>query len=309
MDSAQFLDKFTQVFERIKSFWHIIEINIKNINPIRLGTVILFIIMGGFVARLFIYLIRHINQEKENMKTSFSKKIDDSLKKKNQLSKYEQTLSQNGIMYRFHDYNLKPADYYIAKGVIALVLGFLAYTISTNIWIAIGIIAGTLIFIDKVFVALSNNDYKEMTPDLYKTYIALKSQLKAGCYIGEALAYARDTVHNTRYKEALAELVKNFSDKNKTTEESVDIFKNRFNNIKINGLCRMFTSYFKFGVSTDLLNTLTDEIISSLEADAITEQDKADTRASLISVSFFGIIILMTFYVVARNANDILSFF
>lgn len=299
----------TSILTKIKTVWHMILINIQNMNPIKIGTVALFIIMGGFILRLFVYLIRHISMEKENMKSSLTKRVESSLEKRKTASSRELFLSQNGIMYRFGDYNLKPSDYYIAKVVVSLILGFLAYTISMNI--AFGIVFTVIVFIliDKVFIFLSNSDYKEMTTDLYKTYIALKSQLKAGCFISEALTYARDTVHNKRYKEALSELIKNLSDKNKTTEESIKIFKNRFDYIKINGLCRMFTSYFKFGTSQDLLNTLTDEVISSLEADAVMEQDKADTKASLISVSFFGIIIFMTFYIIARNANDILSFF
>lgn len=303
-------NQFNSKIDNIKSLWENIKINIENINYLWLIKIALIAIVVGVILRLVVMLIQGFKTTKKEMNTIIHKKIDDSVAKRGNFSAYEEFLSKNGIMYRFHNYKMAPSTYFIAKGVFSVLFGLFVYlaTLST---IAGGISAVILFFcIDKIMKVLSKSDDKEMQMDMYMTYMALKNQLSAGIYITNVLVYVHDNIYSKRYKEALKELVRNLSDKNCTTDNALLIFKNRFNSQQINNLYSMLCSYFSFGADNNLLDSLTSEIVATLEADTLAEQERADNITSAITVALFGVIILMILGIAmtGTSAMNILTF-
>lgn len=290
---------------RLTSFWNQVVINFKNITPLQIATIVTGIVLAVIILRLILMFILGFKYSKKEMRSDIEKKINSSVKDKNA---YRLFLSQNGIMYRFHNYDMEPATYYFSKWAISVFIGIFVYLITFSIIIAALVTIALTLLMDRIFVSFSKDDYKEMQMDLYKTYMSLKNQLRAGVYINTTLTYVRNNVANVRYKEALSELILNLSSKDLSTDEAVQIFKDRFKSAQIDSLCSMLDSYFAYGFSPQLLNSLTSQIASTLKADSTKEQDYVDNKVSIIAVALIGIAILLILYAVAINAQDMQIF-
>lgn len=207
-------------------------------------------------------------------------------------------LSKLGIMYRTKNYDLIPSYYFILRifiGLLCAVLLFLLF--SKVICLPIGILIGYF-GTHFYFVYENKKDNEEMIMDIYNTYANLKIQMSAGIYIREVLEYTYKTINNDRYKEALGELVLNFSDKTIPSSEAIMIFKNRFDSSEINKLSSLIASFLQYGLNANHADDIMVEIQSLIQADTMKTEHDIELKSGGITFAFFAVIIAMVVYIV-----------
>ena len=232
------------------------------------------------------------------LKDEIFRRINEYDYKKGQLSGKKRELSRLGVMYRVRNYDLNPSYYLILRIGVGFLLAFVLYLLTSNfIWIPIGIIAGYFLT-HAYFVYENKKDNDEMIIDIYNTYANLKIQMAAGIYIREVLEYTYSTVNNERYKEALGELILNFSDKTVQSADAILIFRDRFDSQEINKLAALISSFMQFGLNSNHANDIMIEIQSLIQADTLKAEHDIEMKAGIINFGFFTIIILMVTYIV-----------
>ena len=261
-----------------------------------------FIAMAGisvsFFIGVFCFLKKVFGEEaRKEMKKEISRKIlEDGRGAAMRLE-----MSRYGILYRMEDYDMSPMKYVSLKamggiGLFTVLMLLGVHNIFTILAIPIGYFG-----VPALFKALNKSDNGEMLTDIFNTYANINIQLKVGQYIASALEYSYHTAKNKRYKEAMGELVLNMADKTVTTEESLKIFQNRFASNEIDKLCTMLRSLIRYGNNDDFSHDLLDEIKSIISADAMKAQNDIETKSSMVSFGFFGVVILMVVISVMLN--------
>lgn len=221
------------------------------------------------------------------------KNIDKNIQKKGEMSKKQLFMSKTGIMYRFGKYDLKPSDYFLVRLLSGILVSAVLYLLAeTFTVVVVGFPIGYL-GINTFFKILNNRDNEEMTIDIYNTYANLKIQLSAGIYIGECLEYSYRITKNERYREALKELLLNFSDKTITSSEAIEIFRNRFDSREIDQLCAMISSFVEYGLSDSYLDGIMFEVQQLLESDAAKAQQNIESKTGFITFAFFVLIVIL----------------
>jgi Flp pilus assembly protein TadB len=218
---------------------------------------------------------------------------DVNIQEKGQLSEKQLYMSKTGIMYRFGKYDMKPSDYTIVRVLCGLLVMAVIYLLFLNpVASIIGIPLG-YIGIDLLFRYMNKRDNEEMMMDIYNTYANLKIQMTSGVYICDCLEYTFKIVKNERYKDAMRELILNFSDKTITSSEAVEIFRNRFNYREIDKLCAMIESFADYGISETYLNEIMFTAKELLEADAIKTQHEIESKVGVITFAFFVLVVIL----------------
>lgn len=222
------------------------------------------------------------------------KNIDKNIQKKGEMKGKQLYMSKIGIMYRFGRYDLKPSDYILVRILCGILVAAIVYLIQNEVslFVAIGIPIGYF-GIDILFKSMNKRDNEDMTIDIYNTYANLKIQLSAGIYISECLEYSYKITKNERYREALKEMLLNFSDKTITSSEAVEIFRNRFDSREIDQLCSMITSFIDYGLSDSYLDGIMYEVQQLLEADAVKAQQDIESKTGFITFAFFVLVVAM----------------
>ena len=217
-------------------------------------------------------------------------------------------LSKLGVMYRMKNYNFTPANYFVLRVFVGIVTAILFFFIGSSITyrpfiaIPVGFIAGY--FLTNFYFEHENkSDNEEMIMDIYNTYANLKIQMAAGIYIREIFEYTYKMVKNERYKEALAELILNFSDKTISSTDAVNLFKNRFASIEIDKLSSLISSFLQYGMNSSHADDIMVEIQGLIQAETIKAEHDIETRASITNFAFFAIIIVMVIFVVFSSFN------
>ncbi len=268
-------------------------------NVINLITNILIVVIFVLVV-VFSYKILNIIWGKRD---EIILNINRSISKNTSMTYKEMRLSKMGIMYRMKNYNLTPADYIIfriAIGIAGAVLFFIvgsAFLFRPFYLIPIGFLAGY--FGVMGYMTYENKvDNEEMVMDIYNTYANIKIQMSAGIYIREVLEYTYKMVQNERYKQALAELILNFSDKTISSSQAVLLFKNRFSSIEIDKLSAMLESFMQYGINQDHADDIMAEIQGLIQAETIKTEHDIETMAASTNFAFFAGIIAMVVFVV-----------
>lgn len=221
------------------------------------------------------------------------KNIDKNIQKKGEMSKKQLYMSKMGIMYRFGKYDLKPSDYFSVRLLCGILVSAVLYLLVESFSVIIVGLPLGYFGINVFFGLLNNRDNEDMTIDIYNTYANLKIQLSAGIYIGECLEYSYKITKNERYREALKELLLNFSDKTITSSESVEIFRNRFNSREIDQLCAMISSFVEYGLSDSYLDGIMFEVQQLLESDAVKAQQDIESKTGFITFAFFVLVVAL----------------
>lgn len=208
------------------------------------------------------------------------------------MSAKQMFMSRYGIMYRMGNYNLLPSQYATIRIACGLVASFLGLSLFASP-LAIALFPVGYIGIELFFKALNKQDNENMTMDIYNTYANMKIQLSSGVYIGECLEYTYKIVKNERYKEAMKELLLNFSDKTMTSSEAIRLFKNRFECKEIEKLCSMMTTFVEQGISESYMQDIMYEVESLLEADAMKSQHAIESKTGAITFAFFVLVVAM----------------
>ena len=215
-------------------------------------------------------------------------------------------LSQLGIMYRLHNYQMKPSYYIILRVSIGLITTGLAYLLvnKINLLMPLFFVIGYLIT-DLYFKRQNEQDNNDMIIDLYNTYANLKTQLSVGIYLGESLSYSHKIASCKRYKEALGELILNMADKTITLVEAIDIFRNRFDNKEITKLCALMQNYTQYGVNDSYAADIMTEINALIEAQNLKAEHDIISKTDLVRFIFFAIIICVAMFAVLTQFSDV----
>ena len=213
-------------------------------------------------------------------------------------------LSKTGIMFRLKNYELTPNYFEVLKITIGLGFSVLGYLIMDKIIIfPVGFVIGyfgTILY----FKYENKKDDQEMMTDIYNTYANIKTQMTAGIYIREVLEYTYSMVKTPRYKEALAELILNFSNKTVSTTSAIYIFKNRFSSRQIDKLSSLLGSFMQYGLNAEHADDIMSEIQGLMQAETLKKENDIESAASGINFAFFFVIIVMIVYMIMRSFSS-----
>lgn len=253
------------------------------------------------VAVSFYFFLYKLLKRSTVLKDVAEKEVTNRIAKEGKTSALALEMSKYGIMYRMENYELTPTWYIFVR----LMTG--AALFAVLIFLDIRHPAALLAFpagyygLPFLFKKMNETDNKEMLMDIFNTYANINIQLKVGLYIANALEYSYYTAKSKRYKEAMAELILNMSDKTVTMEQSINIFNSRFASEEIDKLCAMIKTLLRYGNNNGYSQDLMDEIKAIIQADAIQAESDIDTKANMISFSFFAIVIVVVAYTVMTN--------
>lgn len=254
---------------------------------------------------IFYSILQRIFKSSKDVGTIAKKGIDESFKRRGILSESKKKMSKLGIMYRAGDYNLNPSWYILARIAIGAIMGLILWGVSENILLfVVGLPVG-FILTELYYKKKNADDNKAMMMDLYNTYANLKIQMEAGVYVIESLEYAHEVVQNERYKEALGELLINFSDKTLAMSDAVDIFKDRFDSKEIDKLCALLHNCVTYGSQASYTKDIMGEIQSIILASTMESEHDIENKAGFINLAFFAIIILITAYSVVTSFQGV----
>lgn len=250
------------------------------------------------VAVTFFYVVFSTLKDIYGKKDDIFNKINERYQAAGTMSYKKLMLSRKGVMYRVKNYDLTPGYYLVLKltvGLIAATLGFLLFMK----WyvLPIGFVIGYL-GVPLYFKYENNKDNEEMMMDIYNTYANIKIQMGAGIYIRECLEYTYEMAINERYKEALKELVLNFSDKTVSSSDAVQIFKNRFNSQEIDKLSALIGSFLQYGLNANHTDDIMTEIQGLIQADTLKKEHDIEMKAEMVTFAFFGVIIAMIVFMI-----------
>lgn len=256
-----------------------------------------YVAMAGVLFSFFMVTWTTFNSLYGN-RTKVFNKINEAYVNSGMMDYKRLQLSRLGIMYRLKNYDLTPAYYVILRVGIGLLGAFLGYLVTTKlIAILIGFVIGYFA-VPFYFKYEDKKDNDEMLMDIYNTYSNIKIQLSAGIYIRECLEYTYDMVTNKRYKEALAELILNFSDKTVKSTDAVMIFKNRFHSQEIDKLSALLGSFMQYGLNANHTDDIMTEIQGIIQAETLKTEHDIEMRAEATNFAFFAVIIAMVVYTV-----------
>lgn len=225
-------------------------------------------------------------------------RINESYIKSGTMSYKKLQLSRRGIMYRTKNYDLSPGYYIILKFGVGVLIGILFYFMFSDIkLLMVGMVVG-YVGVPMYFKYEDGKDNEEMLMDIYNTYSNIKIQMTAGIYIRECLEYTYDMTVNKRYREALAELILNFSDKTVSSADAVNIFKNRFHSSEIDKLSALLGSFMQYGMNANHTADIMAEIQGIIQAETMKTEHDIETKTGLINFAFFGVIIAMVVYTI-----------
>ena len=254
---------------------------------------------------IFFLLLQKIGAKTGDVGDLTRKGIDDAFKKQGKMSEYKRKLSKLGIMYRVGNYNLNPSWYIMARIAIGMLTALLFWLLFEEPMLALlGILVG-YVGTELYFKKKNSDDNKAIVMDLYNTYANLKIQLESGLYIVDSLEYAHRIAANERYREALGELIINFSDKTIPMSNAVAIFKDRFDSKEIDKLCALLNNCILYGIQSSYTKDIMGEIQSLVLASTMEAEHDIESKAGIINFAFFAIIIFLTMYSVFTSFGNI----
>lgn len=262
-----------------------------------------------FCCFIFFILLQKIGKKSADVGDVAKKSIDNLIKSQGVMSAYKIKMSKMGIMFRAKDYNLNPSWYVLVRATFGVILATLTWALFENILITLGGLIGGYFLVAIYFKKKNAEDNKEIKFDLYNAYVNLKIQLEAGVYIVNSLEYTHKTAKNKRFKEALGELIINFSDKTVSMSEAIEVFKNRFSSKDIDKFCALLHSCTLYGTQENYLKDIMNEIKSIAFANAKEIEDDVENKAGFITFGFFTIMIFIVAYSIFNNFSDIANFF
>lgn len=260
----------------------------------------IYLVMAAICIFTFLLIMR-ISYRVGNLGEKITNKVDDTFTKNGTINRYKRKMSRLGIMYRAGNYSLNPSWYITIKATSGIILGLLLYGLLDRlILIPIGIVVGY--FATELYFKHENKvDNKEIMIDIYNTYTNLKIQLKSGLYIGDSLEYSHSVAQNERYKEALGELVLNFSDRTIPMEDAIETFKNRFDSKEIDKLSALLQTFVQYGQNEEYTKDIMTEIQSIILSETMETEHDIETKANTINFAFFTIILAIVGYALIRN--------
>lgn len=251
--------------------------------------ILTFVVML-IVCGCFFMTIMHLFHKTKDLS---ERAINDEIKKHGGLSSYKKRMSQLGIMYHVGDYDLSPSWYILVRLFVGLLLAFALFSSGVPFPLPfLGIPLGYFL-VDFAFQKINERDNKEFLIDIFNTYANLNIQLKSGLFITDALEYSYKNAKNERFKQALGEMILNFSDKTVSMHEAIEIFHSRFYSPEIDNLCAMLQNLLQYGISDSYANDLINEIKTIISASSAKAEHDIESKAGMIILAFFAVIIFI----------------
>lgn len=269
----------------------------------KIGVVVVAIFAAYIVFKAMIEALKKGEEVSKDMIHNF----DVNIQKKGQMNEKQLYMSKIGIMYRFGTYDMKPSQYMLLRLAVGILIALLGILLGGGAYSLVAIPIGYFAT-DFLFKYLNKQDNEAMMMDIYNTYANLKIQLVSGIYIGDCMEYTYQIVQNERYKEALKELLLNFSDKTITSSEAIEIFRNRFNSRNIDKLCAMLSSFVEYGISDSYLQDIMFEVQELLEADEIKSRHDIESKTGMITFAFFVLVVALVAFGMAGSMGGVGSF-
>ena len=266
------------------------------------------IILTALFAAFVVYkFILNVLGQTEQKSKELVRNFDLNIQKKGEMNEQQLFLSKNGIMFHFGNYDLKPSQFMILRIFAGMLIALLIYLLSENPLSLIGFAVG-FYGLGPFFKLTNKSENEAMMMDIYNTYANIKIQLVSGIYIGDCLEYTYKIVKNERYKDAMKELLLNFSDKTITSSEAIEIFRNRFNSKEIDKLCMMLSSFVEYGMSESYLQDIMFEVQELLEADEIKSRHDIESKTGMITFAFFVLVVALVAFGMAGSMGGVTSF-
>lgn len=170
----------------------------------------------------------------------------------------------------------------------------------------IGAIVGWML-IDFIVNQSDISDNKHMLEDIKTIYDTIRIQVKAGVYITQVLTDCYLVVENKRLKKALLELTSDLVAKN-DVHESLEDFKDKFNNEYINTLVTVIEQSMQTGQSVKMFDDIRAQIEDIDMAMMLAEQNKIKSIIIIVQFLIYGAIILLAIYVAMTGLSNGLNF-
>lgn len=151
------------------------------------------------------------------------------------------------------------------------------------------------------------SDNKKMLEDIKTIYDTIRIQVKAGVYITQVLTDCYLVVENKRLKKALLELTSDLVAKN-DVRDSLEDFKEKFNNEYINTLVTVIEQSMQTGQSVKMFDDIRTQIEDIDMAMMLAEQNRIKSIILVVQFLVYGAIILLAIYVAMTGLNNGLNF-
>ena len=243
-------------------------------------------------------------------KEAIKSKMDSVEGKKSYFNKssLEAFLSQTGIMYRRNDYELDPVTFIFEKIIYGALTSIATLIVAPTF--TIKILGAILMFFvgfmlpDVNAKSKNRKDNLEMEDDIVTIYSTLKTEARAGLFIGDSLIDCQRSVTNKRLKKALTELNNNILSRKMTMEEAISVFKMRFDNPQIDDLADIIKQSFRTGRIIEMTKDISGQIEDNNKIRFENEKIKAKKSATMLSIAFFSGIIVLALYTVGLQLGE-----
>ena len=146
-----------------------------------------------------------------------------------------------------------------------------------------------------------------MEDDIVTIYSTLKTEARAGLFIGDSLIDCQRSVTNKRLKKALTELNNNILSRKMTMEEAISVFRMRFDNPQIDDLTDIIRQSFRTGRIIEMTKDISGQIEDNNKIRFENEKIKAKKSATMLSIAFFSGIIILALYAVGLQLGESLT--
>lgn len=291
--------------EKIKEF-------ILGLNPSYVG-IAAFIMMLTVVALVTILINGMIKSKavKDRLNFVFNKSAQTAnkalTKSKLKAFNYEQLemyINRSGLAY-MTNYKITPLKYMICKmgfAIFFMLIG-LSYSIMLGV---IAMVVGWFIM-DIIVQESDKSDNKNILDDIKNVYDTLKIQTKAGVYITSVLTDCYLIVQNKRLKDAFLKLTSDIVATN-DAEESLDKFRNKFNNEYIDTLVVIIKQSLQTGQASKMFDDIRNQINDIEAAIAMQEKNRIQTLITICEILLYAAIIIIAIYIALVALSEGLTF-
>lgn len=228
-------------------------------------------LMAVYLMMFICFMIKILRPEKKDKKEGLSKKNKNRrLVDINKNTEQRIALSKNGICYLTGNYDLTPITYsFIIRPFCGLLTVISYYVLSGKLsYIMILLFLAGDIGFDVFIKAHGRGEERQIEWDIYKALTNVRIQLTTGSYLEDSLQMVADGAIHPRFSEAMNELLKNMSDKSKTTAESIEILKTRFCSERVMNFCKILENFITYGQAANIFEDMKSELKDMIDTDA-----------------------------------------
>lgn len=213
-------------------------------------------------------------------------------------------LRKNGMKFKFKE--ITPIKFILFNIISSLVVFLFLLIFSKDIFIGmIGAIA-IVVFINRLIVMQNKYENEKMLNDLKALFSSVKTQMKAGSHLTDALGEGYLVVANRRLKAALLDLNNNLLI-DKDIFITLDKFKSNFDNSYIETFCILISQASKSGQTLQMLEDLNKKIRDIENVMCLRLENKVKKRIMIYEVLIFIGLIMFILVIIAGEMQNSFS--